>query len=243
MNWAYAVTTCEARLKTLLPKTLASLADAGFPTPHLFIDGADRAALPPDLRSLPATCRTPAARTFGNWVLGLAELYIKTPAADRYAVFQDDFVTYRNLRSYLSRCPFPPKGYWNLYTFPSNQGLAPRDAARANAGVGGWYPSNQLGRGAVALVFDREGVKTLLGSRHMIDRPESVTRGHRAVDGGIVESMRKAGWTEYVHDPSLVQHTGAVSSMGNRPHLLATSFRGEGYDATEMTPLTHYEVK
>jgi hypothetical protein len=160
------------------------------------------------------TARYPRIRTFGNWILGLAELYIREPTCDRYAMFQDDLVTYKNLRAYLESLPFPERAYWNLYTFPSNQKLCPGDGKHE-----GWYKSNQLGRGAVALIFSREGVKTLLEARaNIIDRPEDAHRGHRAV----------------VHNPSLTQHTGDHSSMGNRPHKKANSFRGETYDAKEM---------
>jgi hypothetical protein len=232
-KWAYGVTTVPARRDDLLPRTLTSLHAAGFDRPRLFVDGCD------DPRSwerefqLEVTARFPRIRTYGNWVLSLAELYIREPNADRYAVFQDDFVTYRNLREYLTLTQYPERGYWNLYTFPSNQKLCPDDGRHV-----GWYESNQLGRGAVALVFNREAVTTLLRHQHMVDRPQDSSRGWRAVDGGIVDSMRKAGWKELVHNPSLVQHTGYVSAMGNRPHKLANSFRGEDFDARELLTLT-----
>lgn len=230
VKWAYGVTTVPSRRDDLLPRTLISLREAGFDNPRLFVDGCDEPHSWKREFGLEVTNRYPKIRTFGNWILGLAELYIREPSFDRYALFQDDLVTYKNLRAYLESLPFPERTYWNLYTFPSNQKLCP-DGGKHE----GWYKSNQLGRGAVALVFSREGVKTLLQARtNIIDRPEDVHRGHRAVDGGVVEAMRKAGYTELVHNPSLVQHTGDHSSMGNRPHKKANSFRGEAYDAREM---------
>lgn len=230
VQWSYGLTTVPERRRNLLPATLKSLRSAGFDRPHLFID---RAALDPDGRSwekefgCPVTLRSgDPVRTHGNWILSLYELYVRRPDADLYAMFQDDFLTYRNLRTYLESCTYPEKGYWNLYTFPSNQRLSPAQ--------GGWYKSNQFGRGAVALVFDRTTVQTLLQHPHMVERPTDPHRGWKAVDGGIVTSLGKAGWYEYVHSPSLVQHTGDVSSMGNKPHLKAESFRGEDFDATEL---------
>lgn len=62
-------------------------------------------------------------------------------------------------------------------------------------------------------------------------------RGHRSIDGGIVTALAEAGWKEWVHNPSLVQHTGLVSSMRSKPHPRATSFRGEGFDAMELVSL------
>jgi hypothetical protein len=232
MKWAYAVTTCVQRRKDLLPRTLASLRAAGFDKPRLFVDG-DKDALSWEREfGLEVTARYPTIRTYGNWVLALAELYIRNPSADRYFVAQDDFTCYRNLRQYLERCKYPEKGYLNCYTFPSNQIICPKDAQ--GRPLVGWYPSNQLGRGAVALVFDRLAVQTLLRHQHMVERPTDAHRGHRAIDGGIVTAFAKAGWKEYCHNPSLTQHIGDVSSMGNKPHKKAISFRGESFDALEL---------
>lgn len=229
MKWSYGITTVPSRFDELLPRTLHSLCDAGFDSPHVFIDGGgvvDTANIQ-NTYGLETTTRSTAVLTAGNWVLSLYELYYRNPQADRYAVFQDDFVTYRNLREYLEACTYPDKGYWNLYTFPQNHERRPNDEP-------GWFESNQKGKGAVALVFNRRAVITLLTANHLAERPQTPRRGHRSIDGGIVDSMRKAGWREYVHNPSLVQHTGLVSSMGNRRHKLAPEWYGEGFDAMEL---------
>jgi hypothetical protein len=42
------------------------------------------------------------------------------------------------------------------------------------------------------------------------------------------------GYTELVHYPSLVQHTGEKSTMLNLPHPKSTSFLGEQFDAKEF---------
>lgn len=227
LRWAYAVTTCPARRATLLPRTLASLAAGGFDAPRLCVDGDDDAASWRKEFGLTVTARAPAVRVAGHWVLTLYELYLRDPAAERFAVFQDDLVCVRNLRQYLERCDYPdgpppqparnrpppangsrPPGYWNLYQAPSNRELAPPG--------GGWYESNQFGRGALALAFSREAVITLLSSRHLAERPCDPQRGWRSVDGGVVTAMAKAGWKEYVHSPSLVMHTGWVSTVDKR---------------------------
>ena len=227
LSWSYGVTTVPSRRSNLLPQTLNSLKAAGFDQPRLFIDGAN-ARMAEGYEGqfkLPVTAHDSPLLTAGNWTLSLYELYIREPSADRYAIFQDDFVTYLNLKGYLDRCKYPEKGYWNLYTFPSNQRLAKGT---------GWYLSNQQGRGAVGLVFNRDAVIVLLSSLHLVERPQNVARGHKSIDGGIVTAMKKAGWSEYVHNPSLVQHTGDVSAMRNAPHLKAESFRGENFDALTL---------
>jgi hypothetical protein len=95
-------------------------------------------------------------------------------------------------------------------------------------------PGFQTGRGAVALVFDRGAVMTLLSSPHLVERFGDVHRGHKAIDGGIVTALNHQGVFEYVHNPSLVQHTGETSTMGNRTGKLALSFPGEDRDALAL---------
>lgn len=247
--WSYGVTTVPGRRADLLPRTLTSLKAGGFDAPRLFFDqcsNSKAAEYEAELR-LPVTARgREGVRTFGNLVLSLWELYLRAPTADRFALFQDDFVTVRNLRAYLDRTPYPNRGYLNLYTFREND---PDVAAAHNVEVrvpkaagwcGGYRPgffkTTQKGRGAVALVFDQAALMALLGSQHMIDRPHDPVRGHRAVDGGVVTGLNKAGFDEYCHWPSLVQHTGDVSSMGSAPHTKAASFPGEEADALQWLP-------
>lgn len=281
ITWAYGVTTVPSRFENLLPRTLASLEQAGFPQPRLFVDGGQ--SMPAHLSGYEATFHDPKVNVFGNWALAAWELYLRNPSAQRYAIFQDDFVTYRNLRQYLESCPYPETGYLNLYTFPHNMdrgytrqewldlyqlerrrddledaiqhGKVPMDdrlvlqklqressklredlKARSvlPTRTEGWYLSDQFGKGAVALVFSNEALRVLLRQKHFVDRPTDAHRGWRAVDGGIVTAMQKAGWQEYVHNPSLVQHTGTVSAMGNKTHLQANTFRGETFDAREL---------
>jgi hypothetical protein len=143
-------------------------------------------------------------------------------------------VCVRGLRLYLDHAPYPGDGYLNLYTFPSNQQLCPKDN-EGNPAVG-WYESNQMGRGAVALVFSQEAVEELLSSRYMFQRPKCPRRGHKAIDGGVVSALKEVGFKEMVHNPGLVQHTGVVSSMGNRPHEQCPSFPGEEFDLRTLLP-------
>ncbi len=233
VTWAYGLTTVPERRDELLPKTLASLAAAGFDKPRLFVDGAKCGDHWERTFGLEVVTRFPKIRTFGNWTLGLAELFIREPNAERYAMFQDDFVTYRNLRTYLDTLVLPEKTYWNLYTFPSNEWPANSKALRDPAT--GFYESNQNGRGAVGLVFGRKGVIDLLTSLKMIERPIDPARGYRNIDGGIVNSLKDLGYVEMVHNPSLVQHKGLVTTVErNRPHKQAGTFRGDGFDAAEM---------
>jgi hypothetical protein len=98
----------------------------------------------------------------------------------------------------------------------------------------GWYKSNQLGRGAVGLVFDRTTIWRLLGSKLPLSHRMYHQAGHKCVDGAIINAMREAGCTELVHSPSLLQHTGGISSSGNPEHPQGAGFRGETFDAMQF---------
>jgi len=225
MEWAYGITTVPERLSNVFPRTLASLKAGGFDQPRIFVDGASNSKAY-DHFGLPITTRWPIIRTYGNWMLSMAELYIRNPRADRYALFQDDFVTCRNLRAYLTQLKYPTKGYFNLYSFPENEALASPKRF-------GFHLSNQKGKGAVALVFNREAVTILLQHHHIIAWPQRA-KGWAKVDGAIVEAFRRINWKEFVHNPSLVQHTGAKSSMGSPVHPLSGTFPGEDFDALDF---------
>lgn len=235
-SWAYCVTTCPARRDDLLPRTLQSLARAGFDRPHLFVDGDCDGRSWSNEFGLDVTARGgDPVRTYGHWTLSIGELYLRNPKATHFAVFQDDLVTYPDLKEYLSRALYPERCYLNLYTFPSNgfQRLRDNKLPAPPDGYTGFYASNQRGRGAVGLVFRRQAVIDLFSNKHMAERPLSAHRGHKAVDGGIVTALGHARYKEYVHNPTLVFHTGNKSTIEAKHdnHLQGIGFKGEDFSA------------
>jgi len=241
LRWSYGVMTVPSRRETTLPFTLETLEKAGFDQPRLFIDGARDDSEYRHL-GLRTTCHFPTIRTAANWTLALYELYTRDPAANRFAVFQDDIVICKNTKQYLdtfSYGTYAQKFYWNLHTFPVNEeeqdgekGFRPKDHV-------GFYPSNQLGKGALALVFDREAVCALFSTDYLTRRFQDERRGHQSIDGGVVTAMTNVGYKEHVHYPSLVQHIGKISTMGHEKNGVtiyppSASFPGESFDAMEL---------
>ena len=228
MKWAYGITTVLSRRDTLLHSSIKSLKNGGFDAPRLFVDGInDPKAY--EMFNLPVTVREPPPlRIVGNWVLGMWELFVREPHADRYALFQDDIEVVSNLRQYLEKCEYPKKGYLNLYTFKVNE--------QHTRGVQGWHESNQRGMGALGLVFSRDTLMLLLGSKSLIAKPTSANkkRSWKSIDGGIFQAMKNEGWKEYIHNPSLVQHRGGVSTLGNKHYPPVDSFPGKGFDAMSL---------
>lgn len=223
--WAYGITTVPERQYNYFPTTLESLKMAGFKFPTIFVDGCSGDY---SKYELPVVYRSSKIQAFGNWILTLLELWIRNPRAKRYAIFQDDFLAYRNLKDYLDTQKLPENHYWNLYTFPQNEELENSH---------GWRLSNQRGRGAVALVFGVEVVQKILASPKMIDKPRAVRNPHRSIDGTLIDSLAPLGVKELVHYPTLVQHIGDCSAIGNPQHKKPSSWMGEDFDAMELANL------
>jgi hypothetical protein len=128
---------------------------------------------------------------------------------------------------------------FNCFTFDFYYRRLPRDLTARQERKTGWFPSpTQQGLGAVALVFDRETVWDLLSERdHIVTRPAHPTdRAWRNIDGGIVDALnrKRGGRKEFVHAPSLIQHTGVKSTMRSQRHPAASSFPGENFDAMDF---------
>lgn len=229
MIWSYGITTCAQRIDSTLPVTLRSLKNGGFDNPHLFIDGVSISEMALESNGLlerySIVVRSPAVKAFGNFILGLWELYLRRPEADRYAMFQDDMICCRNLRQYLETVNYPDHGYLNLYT----AGVNVKEKL-------GWSLSDQWGRGAVALVFDNATIRTFLGSEYMANHRRH-HNGHKGIDKALIESAKRANYREWIHNPGLVQHLGQVSSIGNNLRqeiITAPTFVGEEFDAMDF---------
>jgi hypothetical protein len=256
MDWAVGVTTVPERRAALLPRTLASLAKAGWSRSTLFVDGVSHEEAASYRRQflLDVVSRGPEPiRPVGNWWLALWELYIRNPGLDRFLIVQDDVIFARNVRAYLERLQWPCDGYLNLYCHPANEvwliGRENRFHRAQPLGGPGGNPLKQKGLGALALAFDRTAVYKLLANRHFAGKVADPLRGWRAIDGGIVEALNQEGWSEMVHRPSLCQHVGEQSTFdhnGSSPGLLdpnthrwepgsfSDTFPGEDFDAATL---------
>jgi hypothetical protein len=236
--WSYGVTTVPDRLESTLPITLRSLRNGGFPKPRLFIDGVD---ITDRWRrfNLPITPRWPKVGAMQNWILSLSELYYREPKADRFTIFQDDIICSSNLRQYLELCIYPENGYLNLYTVPINQEIATNRNHPIKSIINvGWFPSNQRGKGALALVFNQSTVRLLLSSQYIMKKVLDTHKGHKNIDGAVITVMRdnpNQSITEWCHSPSLVQHIGNnQSTLNNHPKDIAPIFNGERFNCLDF---------
>jgi hypothetical protein len=155
-------------------------------------------------------------------------------------MFQDDIRCVSNLRQYLEQVEYPARCYLNLYTKVWDQpdklaegGMfgTPSDVQPHTYG---FYPSEQCGRGALGLVFSRDAALLLLSDSWTYERAAHPVTGHRFVDGACIETFKRHGWTELVHNPSLLQHAEVGSTLGHTSHDPCVSFPGEEWDALQL---------
>jgi len=222
VEWSYGVTTCPQRLTTLLPRTLVSLAKSGFDCPRLFVDGPGVVRGDP-----PVTQRDSPVGAYGNWILAAWEIYVRSPQARFYAIFQDDLVMCLSVKEYIESCELPTTAYFNLFTFATNENIIFSKPK-------GWHRSDQLGKGGLALVFPHDAMVALLKDGHTVNKPQ-LPNGHKNLDGAVQHALvAGAKFTEYVHQPSLTQHIGRVGTLGNAIHPDAKTFPGEQFNAMSL---------
>ena len=229
-TWAYGITTVSDRVDNPFPATLASLESAGFCNPRIFIDGGgDKEVLRKyETYDCPITNRREKVGALGNWILALWELYIREPTAQRFTIFQDDILVCKGLRDYLDTQGLQKDSYWNLIVYPVNEKLKP------SSGYRGWYRSDQMGRGAQALVFDLTAVIEILKSDGMVGRPQDLRRGKQNIDGVVLNTLKSLGYVEYVHSPGLVTHLAVPSAIRKTAQPEITEFVGTDFDAMEL---------
>lgn len=235
-KWAIGVTTAPRKTATL-ERTLASLAAAGFDSPHLFADGYTP-SVDADHYSLLTTHKNKIGG-WPNFLLALTELTVRQPQADYFAVIQDDVVFSANLRAWLEWQQLPPgAGVYSVFT--------PACYSRNRAG---WFAVREgFGQAAAqTFVFPRERAFQFLSDpfvnnyRRNPPQPRSPGKwnldGTHHIDGVVGEWCKRNKLATYFHAPSLAQHVGHDSAMypgrdrsKKSRRIYADRFLGERFD-------------
>ncbi|MEX0727639.1 MAG: hypothetical protein WEB58_10465 [Planctomycetaceae bacterium] len=204
-RWAVGMTTAP-RDEPALVRSVASLAEAGWGQPRLFVE--PESGIPPQLSHLPMSSRDSRLGAFPNWYLGLTELYLREPRAEAYLMCQDDVLFSVGLRDYLERTlwPAPQVGIVSLYC-PSHYAKdVPSGYYIENHGWASW--------GALAYVFSNPGLRQLLSDRLFVDhRHCGPANGAHNIDSIVGKWCGERSLPYYVHMPSLAQHIGDTSTI------------------------------
>ena len=228
--WAVGVTTAPRRQVTL-PRSLESLANAGWKDVYLFSDGPVET---PDIDGLNLTVinRSKSSGIYSNWILSATELWLRHPNAERILIVQDDTIFCRGVREYLEQRSVPKDGLISLYTAKGREANKP-----------GFAPvSPRLsGMGALAWLITPKFLHALLGDRRFLDHRIS-KNGHKHIDVAVSQYCVRNNIPQYHHTPSLAQHIGKTSTVGHdkgtQAHRQAPTFPGEDFDARSLLSKT-----
>lgn len=204
-RWAVGVTTAPRRAPTLHP-CLRSVIAAGWPSPHLFMDG--EVDVPAEFSHLARTLRAPALGARQSYYLAIAELLERHPDAQALLIVQDDayWPSHLPMREYLERCLWPG----------SEPGLVSAWCCTDDtAAESGWHLRDRPWRlGAVAFIYSREAAERFVGDpliqQQCSCHPENPSGGISSLVG---DWAARAGVPVYYPTPSLVQHLGEVSTI------------------------------
>ena len=204
-HWAVGVTTAPRRSPTLAP-CLRSLIDAGWPDPHLFIDG--EVEIPPEFSDLARTIRLPAVGARQSYFLAIVELLQKFPEAQALMLVQDDafWPGHLPMREYLEQCLWPGSEPGLVSAWCCTDDTAPES---------GWHKRMKPWKfGAVVFLFARETAEKLVHDPLMqlacTSRPENHSGGLSMLIG---DWAARVGVPVFFPTPSLVQHLGEVSTI------------------------------
>ena len=228
-EWAVGITSAPRKPSTLF-ETISSIRDAGwddlvlFAEPETLTDGLGG--------SIEVVRRSAKLGAWPNWILSLAELFLRKPQADAYVLFQDDVILCRNVREYLEMSLWPRErlAFVSLYCSSGYDGKGERYATPS--GVDGYI-------GALALVFPPQAVRALLSSGlAWAHRLRPGTGGVNGVDFAIGRWAAKEDLDGLFHSPSLAQHIGDASTVWpdgrNAGRRKADTFVGRDFDACEL---------
>ena len=229
LEWCVGVTTAPRRQPTLA-RSLRSLAAAGWPQPHLFVDGDP--PLPDevvgDIDDQRLTQRRPAVGAWPNYLLSLAEMLHRQPTADAYLLVQDDALfPDAPVREYLDRMLGPQPG--DAAAFADRiAAVSLYTAAEVQRTESGWTPAaNRWELGAVAVVYSRAAVASFLGSPRILARGLSASDSRTAgIDTEIGWWLEGCGERMWHATPSVVEHIGETSTIWPTARALGNRIAG-----------------
>jgi hypothetical protein len=234
-HWSVGLTTAPRR-RSRLRECLQSLSEAGWPRPHLFIDGA--VTIPHEWSHLPMTSRDEQVGAWPNYYLALLELLMREPLADAFMLVQDDVEFYcrENVRQYLEQTLWlgATPGIVSLYCATPD--------TRAERG---WFKhAGRWNYSSLAFIFPREIAQQLVVApavfRH---RWAEGDEGRVGIPDVIADWAVATSTPLYFPSPSLVQHIGETSAIWLRafnlsPARRAGRFLGDTVTAVRGTTIS-----
>jgi hypothetical protein len=225
VNWKVGITTAK-RDQSTIERTVASVIAAGWDDITIFADCDCLTDL-----GHPVTNRGFQVGAWGNFYLGLTELTMINPTAEYFLMCQDDVVFAKQVRQFCERHEqIIQTGIFSPYCNTSySERRGKHQFHELDEGARLW--------GALAMVFCNRLAYQFLGSEIARNhRRHGINEGLRNVDTVVGIWCQRERVKYFVYVPSLVQHIGITSTLGNAdsPNRSAADFVGEECDASRM---------
>lgn len=200
-KWAIGITIAPRKYPTL-PKTLKALKAAGWDTGIIFAEPGSYIDCGPNW---PYVHRFKQTGIFGNWMLGLYELFIRNIDADAFFMIQDDIVLAPGTRQYLENALWFTDQPHLVSLFGPN--AIDKDPSN------GWRSSLAYAGGPNSIIMSHETVQEILSS--LVPLRYYGVRNQQKVsfdDLGIFVLMSHNEWPVFYPKPSLGDHIGHQST-------------------------------
>lgn len=200
-KWAVGITT-SARKHPTIVKTIKALEHAGWDTGMIF---AEPGSYIDCGSNWDYVYRSKQTGIFGNWILGLYELFIRNINADAFFMTQDDIVMSPNSRKYLE------DALW-FTDQPHLVSLFGPNAIDQDPSVG-WRETSIYNGGPNAIIMSHETVQEILSSLTPL-RYYGVQHQKKVSfdDLGIFKLMSEKNWSVFYPKPSIGDHIGHQST-------------------------------
>lgn len=198
-KWAVGILTSARKSQTII-KTVKALEHAGwdagiiFAEPQSYVNCGDNWDCVNRFRQI---------GIFGNWILGLYELFIRNIDADAFLMMQDDIIIAPNTRKYLESALWFTEGPHLVSLFGPN--VADKDESNS------WRSTSKYGGGPASLVMSHETVQEILSSLIPL-RYYGIKRKTSFDDLGIFSLASSKKWPVYYPKPSIGDHIGHQST-------------------------------
>lgn len=200
-KWAVGITTAHRKYQTIT-KTVKALEHAGWDTGTIFAEPHSYIDCGPNWQYVH---RANQIGIFGNWILGLYELFIRNIDADAFFIIQDDIIISPNAREYLEKVLWFTEQPHLISLFGPN--------AIDNNENNGWRSTTTYHGGPNSIVMSHETVQKILSSLIPLQYYGIQKQKKTSFDDlGIFALMSMNKWPTFYPKPSIGDHIGHQST-------------------------------
>jgi len=200
-KWAVGVTIAPRRYPTIT-KSIKALESAGWGTGIIFAEPGSYIDCGPNW---PYVHRFKQTGIFGNWILGLYELFIRNIDADAFFMIQDDIVVAPGTRNYLENSLWFTEQPHLVSLFGPN--AIDKDPSN------GWRSVSNYHGGPNSIIMSHETVQEILSSLIPLRYYGVQSQKKTSFDDlGVFILMSQNNWPVFYPKPSLGDHIGHQST-------------------------------